>query len=394
MLPLHPERHEPLIVQPWDDTAAAAAIARIAKTARAAISSEGLWPIHPSDGEPGERARFTDLYFGAAGNIWALDHLARAGAIPPAPSLADHLGPILALNQSAAMDASWLGGSSGILFVHEKLAPGPARADALAAAIADHATDPSLELMCGTPGTMLAALAMHQWTGEARFADLFRAGAATLAAALAPDPAIGGAEIWTQMLYGRPARYLGAVHGFAGNVFVLNAGRHLLDPATWARLAARLARTLEVTAIRDAGEVNWPSHIGPIRPEAAHLVQHCHGAPGMVTALAAFDTLDDALLTGAGDLTWRAGPLSKGGGLCHGTAGNGYAFLALFRRTGDELWLARARAFALHALAQSDAATARDGRPRFSLWTGDLGLACFLQDCRSGTGGFPTMEIL
>jgi hypothetical protein len=31
-----------------------------------------------------------------------------------------------------------------------------------------------------------------------------------------------------------------------------------------------------------------------------------------------------------GELTWRAGPLAKGANLCHGTAGNGYAFLALF----------------------------------------------------------------
>ena len=45
-----------------------------------------------------------------------------------------------------------------------------------------------------------------------------------------------------------------------------------------------------------------------------------------------------------GELTWRAGPLVKGSGLCHGTSGNAYAFLVLHRRTGDELWLDRARA--------------------------------------------------
>ena len=35
----------------------------------------------------------------------------------------------------------------------------------------------------------------------------------------------------------------------------------------------------------------------------------------------------------------EAGPLRKGAGLCHGTAGNGCAFLALHARTGDERWL-------------------------------------------------------
>jgi hypothetical protein len=35
------------------------------------------------------------------------------------------------------------------------------------------------------------------------------------------------------------------------------------------------------------------------------------------------DELDELLL-GAGETTWAAGPLAKGPGLCHGTAGNGY----------------------------------------------------------------------
>ena len=84
-------------------------------------------------------------------------------------------------------------------------------------------------------------------------------------------------------------------------------------------------------------------------------MQWCHGAPGIVASLAALAPGDDEherLLLAGGELTWRAGPLAKGANLCHGTAGNGYAFLALFERTGDELWLERARAFAMHAAAQ------------------------------------------
>ena len=72
--------------------------------------------------------------------------------------------------------------------------------------------------------------------------------------------------------------------------------------------------------------------------------------------------LDELLLAG-GELTWAAGPLRKGAGLCHGTAGNGFALLKLFTRTGDERWLERARAFATHAAAQVEAAAAR-ARPR------------------------------
>jgi hypothetical protein len=55
-----------------------------------------------------------------------------------------------------------------------------------------------------------------------------------------------------------------------------------------------------------------------------------------VSGLAEFpDGELDALLLAAGELVWRAGPLRKGANLCHGTAGNGYALLTLFRRSGD-----------------------------------------------------------
>ena len=92
---------------------------------------------------------------------------------------------------------------------------------------------------------------------------------------------------------------------------------------------------------------------------------------------------------GGGELTWRAGPLRKGANLCHGTAGNGYAFLALFERTGDERWLARARTFAMHAAGQVEQSRSEVGRGRYTLWTGDLGTALYLADCVDGRGKLP-----
>jgi hypothetical protein len=79
----------------------------------------------------------------------------------------------------------------------------------------------------------------------------------------------------------------------------------------------------------------------------------------------------------------------KGPGLCHGTAGNGYAFLALLERTGDERWLARARAFAVHAARQVEHERAKHGRGRYTLWTGDVGTALYLADCVDGAGELP-----
>ena len=78
----------------------------------------------------------------------------------------------------------------------------------------------------------------------------------------------------------------------------------------------------------------------------------------------------DEMLVKAGNLVWRAGPLAKGPGICHGTAGNGYAFLKLHQRTSDPVWLARAQAFAMHAITQSERARQQHGRGRYSYGPG------------------------
>jgi hypothetical protein len=102
----------------------------------------------------------------------------------------------------------------------------------------------------------------------------------------------------------------------------------------------------------------------------------------------------DALLVDGGSFTWATGPLAKGSNLCHGTGGNGYAFLKLHRRLKDSLWLDRARAFAMTAVAQCREARAKLGRGRYSLWTSDIGLACYLWDCLTANPQFPTVDEL
>jgi lantibiotic modifying enzyme len=145
---------------------------------------------------------------------------------------------------------------------------------------------------------------------------------------------------------------------------------------------------LERTALRDDGLVNWPPGTTS-RPDELR-VQWCHGAPGIVATVG--DLLPVELVTAAAELTWRAGPLAKGAGLCHGTAGNGYAFLKLFALTGDELWLDRARRFAMHAIEQVEWARAEHGRGRYTLWTGDVGTALYLRSCLDADARVPTID--
>ena len=117
----------------------------------------------------------------------------------------------------------------------------------------------------------------------------------------------------------------------------------------------------------------------------------------MVTTFAdlpfASNELDKLMLEG-GRLVWAAGPLAKGGGLCHGTGGNGYAFLKLYRRTRDAIWLERARSFAMTAIRQYQEARSHFGRGRYSLWTGDVGLAIYLWDCLTAEPRFPTIDVI
>jgi len=64
-----------------------------------------------------------------------------------------------------------------------------------------------------------------------------------------------------------------------------------------------------------------------------------------------------------------------------------------FERTRDPMWLTRARAFAMHAIAQCEQDEARYGGLRYSLWTGDPGLAIYLWDCVRGAAAFPTIDV-
>ena len=70
-----------------------------------------------------------------------------------------------------------------------------------------------------------------------------------------------------------------------------------------------------------------------------------------------------------------------------------YAFLKLHQLTGEATWLDRAQAFAMHAIEQCRAARTEHGRGRYSLWTGDVGLACYLHECLRGSARFPTADV-
>ena len=390
-----PGAHESLTERPWTEAEARAGIAAIAAEAEASYDDNRLWPAHPLDEDDGPLPAPTTVYLGASGVIWALDELDRAGAAELSRDWAEAAGglherylaaPDFPEITGGAPVPSLLMGEAGILLVANRLAPAAWQEERLLACVRANAANPTWELLWGSPGTMLAAQAMHERTGEERWAGAWGESADRLWDAW-------GDPVWEQDLYGRRTQYLGAGHGFAANVRALSRG-DLLDGGRRAELEARAIAVAHRFAEREGELAQWP----PLAGEAiagAIRTQWCHGAPGIVTSLATVAPADAGLtelLVAGGELTWRAGPLVKGPGLCHGTAGNGYAFLKLFERTGDELWLERARAFAMHATEQVERFRGEYGRGRFSLWTGDLGVAVFLNACLTATAAMPTLD--
>lgn len=393
-------RHESPAGAGWDPEAAAASIRAIVGDAAAAFDPDGLWPAHPLDDPDTPETRYSMLYMGAGGVIWGLHRLCALGHADPDPRWNAAVPGLVDRNRAMGattegQTASFLMGDSGLLLQQWKTTGSADVADRLFEVVQQNLHHPAREMLWGSPGTMLAALHMAEATSDRRWADVLARGASILLDDMEWDERIG-AWVWRQDLYGRTRCFLGAGHGFAGNVFPILRGAHCLSSEVVEKATSRAWTILDTLALRRDGCINWhPIH----DPEAVKgripLVQDCHGAPGIVVRLAGVPRGEawDALLAQAGELTWRAGPLAKGPGLCHGTAGNGYALLMLWSRTGDPVWLERARAFAMHAIGQVDTQRRATGRGRYSLWTGDIGVALYLASCIGGDSRFPTLDV-
>ncbi len=412
-----PERHEalhPAEVGQWDEERARDCIARIVRATEESFVPGKGWPMHPLDANRPEQVHsfVPPLYFGECGVLWALYHLRTVGA-----AKTEREWPIDAQRLVQAT-LSWLGGAAAharpsfvmgetpIWLLQYRHTRDPAAADRLAELIESNMRHPARELMWGAPGTLLAALFMHQESGQERFAQLFRDTAAVLWSELEWSDAYG-CHYWTQDLYGAKSAYMDAVHGFVGTALPLIRGRHLLAAQDWDRWQACIATSVKRSATVEQGDglassqVNWIFWLLLTQEQRKQwnarpkwLIQYCHGSPGFVINLGDFPGSElDELLLAAGETTWTAGPLKKGSNLCHGTGGNGYAFLKLFKRTGDERWLHRARLFAMHGIGQTETHAANYNQLRYALWTGDLGFAVYLWDCIRGEGAFPTLDV-
>jgi hypothetical protein len=391
-----PDAFEPLTEQPWDAKRVVEGIRSIVADTDSAWRGPKLFWKADSWDKWQATSPMKNLYVGTAGVLWALDELRRRERAESKLDLADLAVRNVELFRARPDIGDWvklpgppesgfMTGESGILLVAFRLAPSADLADALLARVRANVDTDVNEVMWGAPGTLIAARLMLEWTGEQRWRDVREDTAEAVWSRREED------GFWIHRIYGHEERGLSPPHGLIGNVQAL---RPVLDDARRQELERDTNAVLASRAVVEDGLANWPPRDRPTLPgpDGQIRVQWCAGAPGIVVS--AWDYLDEELLLAGAELVWKTGPssLEKGPGICHGTAGNGYAFLKAFARTGDERWLERARKFAVHALEQVERLREQRGGGRYSLWTGDQGVALYAASCLDEHHSYPFFD--
>src|SRR6516164_6600913 len=125
---IEPSRHVQLRVLPWDPGAAKEAIAEIAADALDNFGQDQFWPAHPLD--DGIKDGHSSVYVGAAGVIWALEHLRMVGATkadfdfrPCLPQLLEKTKAEMTTYEDYAANGSLLFGDMGTGLLIMRLEP-------------------------------------------------------------------------------------------------------------------------------------------------------------------------------------------------------------------------------------------------------------------------------
>ncbi|KAI4345268.1 hypothetical protein L6164_012406 [Bauhinia variegata] len=253
----------------------------------------------------------------------------------------------------------------------------------------------SYDLMYGRAGFLWAALFISKYLGQdALPADtLIPIIDAVLAGGRAGASDIADCPL---MYRWHGTRYLGAANGLAGILQVL-----LHFPLS-SEDAEDVKGTLRyLTSKRFPHSGNYPSSEGNPRDK---LVQWCHGATGVTMTLCKASQIfsgdrefRDAAIE-AGEVVWKNG-LVKKVGLADGVSGNAYAFLSLYRLTGESIYEERAKALSCflydnaRTLASHGETQIGDGNV-YSLFQGLAGTACLWFDLLAPqNSSFPGYEL-
>lgn len=252
----------------------------------------------------------------------------------------------------------------------------------------------SYELMYGRAGFLWAALFINKHLGEGTLpCDLLMP---VVDAVLAGGRAGASDNAACPLMYRwHGTRYWGAANGLAGILQVL-----LHFPLSIEDVEDVKATLRYMMSNRFPHSGNYPSSEGNPRDK---LVQWSHGATGMAITLCKASEMfpNDREFRNAaieaGEVVWKSG-LVKKVGLADGAAGNAYAFLSLYRLTGESIYEERANAFASflyhNASELVTIGDARGANHAYSLFQGLAGTACLWFDLlKPESSRFPGYEL-
>lgn len=252
----------------------------------------------------------------------------------------------------------------------------------------------SYDLLYGRAGFLWAALFIRKYLGVETVPDdyLMPVVEAILAggrAGASDNPACPLMYRW------HGTRYWGAAHGLAGILHVL-----LHFPLSQEDIEDVKETLRYMMSNRFPHSGNYPVSEGNPRDK---LVQWSHGATGItITMCKVSEVLSDdrefrdAAIEG-GEVVWKSGLVEKVG-LADGASGNAYAFLSLYRLTGESIYEERAKAFAncvyQNARTIMKERNHNEADHSYSLFQGLGGVACFLFDLLAPNNSrFPGYEL-
>ena len=167
-----PNRHYPLPLVNWQPDEVRQAIAAIATETITQLETTPLLSGHPMD----DQAFGSDLYFGKAGVLWAIDYLQTVGVIDSTFNVATHLDATLEQNRQRypqfspyPEQASYLFGELPLLLLQYKLSPSADKATEVFQAIHKNDIQPIRELMWGIAGSMLRRILCTSGPTEPRW---------------------------------------------------------------------------------------------------------------------------------------------------------------------------------------------------------------------------------
>ncbi|XP_067107835.1 lanC-like protein 2 isoform X5 [Osmerus mordax] len=234
--------------------------------------------------------------------------------------------------------------------------------------------------LCGDAGPLaVAAVVHHRLSNHTDSQDCIAKLLQLQRAVLSPD-----SEVPDELLYGR-AGYLYALLYVNKEI-----SPNTVDEGTITKPGSKVHQGMLSELVRPSIDYvrhkrfrsgNYPSSLSN---ETDRLVHWCHGAPGVVHMLIMAHKVfkEEKYLKEAqecGEVIWQRGLLRKGYGLCHGTAGNGYTFLSLYRLTQDRKHLYRACKFAEWCLDYGTHGCRIPDRP-YSLFEGSNFISTFQPD--------------